>query len=317
MATNSRGRRFVKVAAVVALPVAGALALSACSGQDSRRIVNLSSGESVIPSASPTPDGVAPVLSGAALHAAETANKKDRAAAKAANTATSGSSAKSGSGWKEDFFDGFNGAGLNGRWWGAYNGKPANDSISVWKSSQVSVSGGLLHMKASNVGGQWLTSGVSAANAGTKKYGKWSIRFRVPQAVGVSWVILLYPAKGWPPEWDLIEDDGGGTNRTKAMSVLHWGSSNTQIQKGLTGDFSNWTTLTAISKPGKATISLNGKTQARFSSSAGVPSIPMWLGMQTQVNRCTSKANACTDSSTPKSIDMQVAWVAHWHATGK
>jgi hypothetical protein len=301
------------VAALVAVPLASALALSACSGQgDDQRIVNLSSGEQLTPSEAPTPGAVSTVVPDPGAAAAAAANTKDQAAA---NGATSKAST-AGTAWKEDFFDGFNGSSLNGRMWGAYNGKPANNTLSVWRPNQVVVSGGMLHMKATNSNGQWLTSGVSAANAGTKKYGRWSIRFRVPKATGVSWVILLYPSKGWPPEWDLIEDDGGGTNRTKAMSVLHWGSSNSQIQKGLTGDFSNWTTLTAISKPGKATISINGKTQARFTSSAGVPSVPMWLGIQTQVNKCTSKSNACVNASTPKSIDMQVAWVAHWYATG-
>jgi hypothetical protein len=313
--SSIRRRRYLKVAAVVALPLASALVLSACSGQDNQRIVNLSSGTgSVTPSESPTPGAVSTVVPDAAAAAA---NAKDEKAAAAANTATSGTSASTAaSAWKMDFFDGFNGTTLNTKLWGTYNGKPANNTVSVWRSSQVSVSGGALHMKVSKVNGQWLTSGISNAVSGTKKYGKWEVKFRVPQGVGISWVILLYPKSGWPPEDDVIEDDGGGTNRTKAMSVMHYGSANNQIQRGLTGTFSNWTTVTAISKPGKATVSINGKTQARFTSTAAVPSVPMWLGIQTQINKCTSKSNACVDASTPTNMDMQVAWVAHYAYTG-
>ncbi len=316
--SSIRRRRYLRVLGVVALPVAGALLLSACSGPTNERIVNLSSGsngaDSVTPSEAPTPSAVATVVSGTAAKAIAAANAKDEKAAEAAaGTSAGGATAahSSGKGWKVDFFDGFNGHSLNRKLWGVYNGTPKHNAISTWKSNMVSVSNGSLWLKTTRVNGKWVTGGVSNAVAGAKKYGKWSIRYRMPAAAGISYVVLLYPSNGgWPPEYDVAEDYDGG-NRQQAMSTLHWGSANNQQHRYLKANFSQWTTVTETSTPGKTTIAVNGKVQVKLSNAAGVPSIPMWMGIQTQVNHCSAASAVCVGASTPDGVAMQVAWVAH------
>jgi hypothetical protein len=328
--SSGYSRRRRRSVAVVTVSVAGVLLLSACGGQDNQaRVVDLSIGGAqssgtgshsgpVTPVDSPTPSAVSTVVARPGKPAPKTHRKAGSSAATTttATSAGTGSSAASGvpaaaPGWKTDFFDGFNGTRLNTADWGAYNGKPSNNSVSTWRSSMVSVSGGALHLKSERVNGQWVTAGVSSANAGAFSYGKWTVRYKVQKAAGIAYVILLYPVHGWPPEYDIAEDGSGG-NRTEAMSTLHWGSSNSQQHAYLKGNFSKWVTVTETSSPGVTTIAVNGKTQVTMHNAYGVPSVPMWMGIQTQVNRCS----ACATASTPSSVGLDVDYVSHQKYVG-
>jgi hypothetical protein len=338
---TARKRRYLRVAAVVAVPVVSALVLSACSasGQDADQMISLHEGGSgssatagagsVTPVDSPTPNAVSTVKAKPAAATARHSRKRHQkpaptgagsgtgtggGAGTTAGTTTAGGTPPSAPGWKTDFFDGFSGSSLNTGKWGVYNGKPSNASVSTWSSSMVSVSGGALHLRSALVGGKWLTAGLSNAKAGTWTYGKWTFRYRVQKAAGVAYVILLYPRSGWPPEYDIVEDGDGG-NRTETMSTLHWGSSNTQEHAYMKADFSQYVTVTETSSPGVTTIALNGKTEVTIHNSAGVPSVPMWMGLQTQVNRCSS-GSVCTNSSTPSSSALDVDYISHQSYVG-
>ena len=213
--------------------------------------------------------------------------------------------------WKMTFSDDFNGSAIDTSKWGVYNGTPKG-GVGRWDKSMTTVSGGMLHLRAQKVNGQWLTAGVSNARAGSQKYGKWAVRFRIASANGIGYALLLYPGNGgWPPEVDFAEDGGGA--RQSSMATLHWAPGNQQVHNTLKVDNTSWHTMGAIITPSYTQYTLDGVVWASVTGHA--PTEPMWLGMQTQVKTCQAQySGSCMSSVMPSKVDLDVDWVGRWTA---
>ena len=117
-------------------------------------------------------------------------------------------------GWRQVFSDDFTGNSLDSCWF-PYNGVIPSSPTSMWAPSHVSVSGGeavLSTYQDPAFGGTWTAGGISSAPCLSQEYGKYEVRFRMDQAPGVKYAILLWPStEPWPcgGEIDFGEDQGG------------------------------------------------------------------------------------------------------------
>jgi beta-glucanase (GH16 family) len=257
---------------------------------------------SLTPSSAPASSPPRPATSPPST--ASTTRPTTRRPSKPARTSTSGTGT---AGWTRTFYDDFSGATLNTSVWGRYTGKPKNDSVSTWEPGQVFLRDGKLVLRSSYRNGKWITGGLG--QEGSQQYGKWEVRYRMPKGTGVHYVSLLYPTGGgWPPEIDFAEDTGSGA--TKIMGVTHWGSTNHQIIKTKTADFSQWHTAGVILEPAKVSYLLDGRVWATVTGAEKSPSESMWLGIQTQVNNCNG--TPCTHAGTPHTVDLEIDWVARY-----
>jgi hypothetical protein len=218
-------------------------------------------------------------------------------------------------GWRMVFSDDFTGSSLNQRAWGAYQGQPGGDKGGWWDPSHVVVKNGVLnlesyvdpaHANPANRTG-YVSGGVSSAPGLRQAFGKYLVRFRIDKGDGIAGVLLLWPSNDvWPPEIDFGEDGGG--NRTRTTATLHYGTSDDQIARSVSADFSQWHTLGVEWTAGQLTFTLDGAPWATIASSE-VPSENMEMDLQTQAGTCGDQINPCPDASTPAMVDMQVDWV--------
>jgi hypothetical protein len=217
-------------------------------------------------------------------------------------------------GWKVSFADDFTAGGLDLSRWGRYEGRPGGaPPTAVWERGNVAVRDGKLLLKGRQVGGRWVTAGVSMARAGSRTYGRWDVRFRIQRGNGVGYAILLYPADGgWPPEIDIAEDGGG--RRTGTQASLHWGRDNQQLHRSVSADFTGWHTVGVIWEPGRLRYLLDDREWGRVDS-PNVPDQPMWLGLQTQQADCEARYRNCPLPGATPAVDMEVDWVVRSERT--
>ena len=188
-----------------------------------------------------------------------------------------------------------------------YLGQPGGDPAGWWDPSHVAIQNGTLVLSGHEQNGVFVTGGISFWQHAFR-YGTAEVRMRVDRGDGIAAIALLWPATNtWPPEVDFYEDAGG--NRASTSATLHYGLTNEQIQRGLSGvDFSQWHTLGVQWLPGHLTYYLDGKAWASVASSA-VPNIPMTLDLQTQAVPASPWSTG-VDATTPPEVDMHVDWVA-------
>jgi glycosyl hydrolase family 16 len=215
-------------------------------------------------------------------------------------------------GWRQVFSDDFEGSGLDTAKWTAYSGQPGGDKAGWWAPSHVVVGDCGLTLKSyrdpAARAGVFVSGGIGMHLRQT--FGKYLVRMRVDHGDGISAIALLWPAQDlWPPEVDFYEDGGGARNETSA--TLHCGQDHHDdctVQRSLSGyDFSRWHTVGVEWTSGKLVYTIDGTAWATITGS-DVPSIPMWLAIQTQSLECSEYAT-CVTASTPPEVDMQVAWV--------
>ena len=214
--------------------------------------------------------------------------------------------------WKLRVAEDFTGTDLPAGW-GAYSGQPGGQPNGLWKESHAVVRNGVLTLAGYQDGAKFVTAGVMAygANVGKQTYGKYEVRFRMAQGHGVKYAVLLWPeSERWPIDGEIDFAEDGGTDRRGTTATLHYGADNSQVQKDLTGDFSQWNTLGVEWSPGKLVYTLNGRPWSTVTG-AMVPHTPMNLALQTEANTCGTWAGAtCPDRTTPAHVDMQVDWTA-------
>jgi beta-glucanase (GH16 family) len=127
---------------------------------------------------------------------------------------------------------------------------------------------------------------------------------------GVSVVALLWPSGNqWPPEIDFAENGGESNARNYVTATLHYGGDNSQIQRTLGGDFTQWHVLGVEWTPGTLVYTIDGRRWAVVKTGA-VPSQRMEMDLQTQAGTCGDSSAPCPDSSTPARVDAQISWVA-------
>jgi beta-glucanase (GH16 family) len=127
---------------------------------------------------------------------------------------------------------------------------------------------------------------------------------------GVGYAILLWPSTGtWPTAGEIDFAEDGGGNRQATTATLHYGATDSKIQRNVNADFSQWHTLGVEWSPNKLVYTLDGTTWATVNSTA-VPKGPMELDIQSQTGTCGDPNRPCPNASTPKRVNMQVDWVA-------
>ena len=75
-----------------------------------------------------------------------------------------------------------------------------------------------------------------------------------------------------------------------------------------------WHTYGVVLRNRTITYTIDNKPWATFTS-AGVPTIPMWFGMQTGAKDCSRSTRECVNALTPVASSIYIDWVAHWSAT--
>jgi beta-glucanase (GH16 family) len=215
-------------------------------------------------------------------------------------------------GWKQIFTDDFTASTL-GPLWGKYDGRPGGDPYGTWAPAQVSTTGGLLRLSASQTNGVWTTGGVALPSV-DQTYGKWLVRMRVDKSDAMTYAALLWPtAPVWPPEIDFAEDGGGVRDATTA--TFHYGANNSQIQREAYGDFSQWHTVGVEWRPGSITYTVDGVAYGSVTSSQ-VPAQNMWMAIQTQAGGCEKDQVQCPVAGTPAVSHLDVDWVAIYSLAG-
>jgi hypothetical protein len=220
-------------------------------------------------------------------------------------------------GWYQTFTDDFVGNSLNDQWF-RYSGGPSGDNGGWFMPSHVSVGGGILTVKGAKEqtprGVLYATGGVSNHNVFSQKYGRFDVRFRMDRGVGIAYAILLWPTSGkWPPELDIIEDNG--RDRQSTSATMHYDPDDKKIQRQTRADFTQWHTATLEWTPGHLVYRLDGKVWATIDSSR-VPDEPMDLALQTQAWGCGGTWEACPNSTTPPEVNLQIDWVSLYGWTG-
>ena len=143
-------------------------------------------------------------------------------------------------------------------------------SKSCLAPGHTSVTGGMLVVKAykdpAAVAAQGCTGSANDIVTGGVKmnlsqtYGKYEVRMRVDNGLGVSVVALLWPtAETWPPEIDFTEDNGAAP-RTQDTATEHWGTATNprQINNTLTVNLTQWHTVGVEWSPGKIVYTMDG-----------------------------------------------------------
>jgi Glycosyl hydrolases family 16 len=217
-------------------------------------------------------------------------------------------------GWRLTYSTDFPGNSLPSGWL-AYNGEPGGDPAGNWVPSNVSVSGGAMHLMATSSGQAGLQF-----YGNPQTYGMYLVRMKGDSEPGLSInnLAILWPAQQgvWPPEVDFYQDLGG--SRQSFSASLHAGpdgnggccviASPTQDSNGTA-----WHTYGVQWTPSAITYTIDGRvwasvSRSSLSSPAQWPTIPMNLTLQSQ-NQDSAQPNGTIET-------MTVAWVAEYAMNG-
>jgi beta-glucanase (GH16 family) len=225
-------------------------------------------------------------------------------------------------GWNEVFADDFTGNSVGGQWM-KYWGVPGGDSGGFFDPAHDSVSNGELTISgyqdaaddAYDAGAStYVTGGVSTLHAFSQTYGKYLVRFRMDAGQGVAFAIMLWPETNtWPPEIDFAEDNG--SDRQMNTATLHYGADNTQVERTVGVNLTQWHTMGVEWTSDKLVYTLDGHPWATVDS-PNVPDVPMEFAIQTQGWACgLSNWEQCPNSSTPSVVGLHVDWVVAYAPT--
>ena len=208
--------------------------------------------------------------------------------------------------WRAVFSGSFNG-GYSKKIWTRYTGVPRCCAATHWSPSHVAASRGILHIQNYAQNGKWVSGGVSMGRSLNQTYGKWSVRFRMAQGMGVGMCIGLWPKQGWPPEIDFAEESSVYGNRHVETGTFHHGAQNLQNHARVGGDFSRWHVMTVVWTPGRITYLKDGKRWHTITGST-VPHQPMHLIMQTHVGS-NGVSGLMPSAASNRHVDLEVDWV--------
>ena len=245
------------------------------------------------------------------------AAKKPKASPSASPSRPASTGDNSGSAWPSSVAGGqltystdFQGDSLPSGWY-AYNGEPGGDPDGNWVSSNVSVSGGAMHLMATPS-----AQGGVQFYGNPQTYGTYLVRMKGDYEPGLSInnLAILWPAQQgvWPPEVDFFQDLGG--SRQSFSASLHPGPDGNGgcCVIGSPNQDSNgtaWHTYGVQWTPSSITYTIDGRvwgsvSSSSLSSGAQWPTIPMNLTLQSQ-NQDSAQPNGTIET-------MTVAWVAEY-----
>lgn len=194
--------------------------------------------------------------------------------------------------------------------WFAFTGTPGGDPGAQWAASHVSVTKGMLLLRAYRdpaYGDEWVTGGVCQCRV-SRTYGAYFVRSRVT-GPGPTQVEMLWPTdNSWPPEVDFSES-WGDLNQIQATNHYDKHNPTSATIALLYVNLTKWHTFGLVWSPTQLTYIVDGKAWAKFKLRGTIPSVPMTLDL-TQQTWCSAKW-ACPT----KPENMQVDWVAEygWH----
>ncbi|MFY9926675.1 MAG: glycoside hydrolase family 16 protein [Streptosporangiaceae bacterium] len=240
-------------------------------------------------------------------HAAETATASPSGAV---GTGDGSSWPSSVPGWRLTYSTDFPGSSLPSGW-GAYAGEPGGDSFGNWEQSNVTVSGGALHLLATPS-----AQGGVSFYGNPQTYGMYLVRMKGDDEPGLSInnIAILWPAQQgvWPPEVDFYEDSGG--TRQSFSASLHAGTSGDSgccivHSSSPANNGTAWHTYGVQWTPSSITYTIDGRvwgsvSRSSLSSPAQWPAIPMNLTLQSQ-NQASAQPGGTIET-------MTVAWVAEY-----
>src|SRR5256714_611990 len=125
-------------------------------------------------------------------------------------------------GWYQTFTDDFVGDSLNNQWF-RYSGGPSGDNGGWFLPSHVSVGGGILTGKGAKEqtprGLLYATGWEFNHNGFSQRDGRVDVRFRMDRGGGIGYAVPLWAtSQKWPPELDIIEDNGRDRQSTSATA---------------------------------------------------------------------------------------------------
>jgi Glycosyl hydrolases family 16 len=233
----------------------------------------------------------------------------------AGSTGSDGSSPPgSGAGWRLTYSTDFPGNSLPSGWL-AYNGEPGGDPDGNWEPSNVSVSGGAMHLMATSS-----AQGGVQFYGNPQTYGMYLVRMKGDYEPGLSInnLAILWPSQQgvWPPEVDFFQDAGGSRqNFSASLHVGPDGNGGCCVMASPTQDSSGtaWHTYGVQWTPNAMTYTIDGRvwasvSRSSLSSPAQWPTIPMNLTLQSQ-NQDSAQPSGTIET-------MTVAWVAEYAMNG-
>ncbi|RRD48972.1 family 16 glycosylhydrolase [Arachnia propionica] len=223
-------------------------------------------------------------------------------------------------GWRIDYFEGFDRSVEEIGWerygWG--NPPVGHGAMGFRSMDNVFTSGGELLVRTKYENGQWSAGGVSTKHVFAASRGRWEVRARFPQGVGIGYVFLLWPKdEGWPPEIDFAE---GRVNGPEIMGVYHWDPDNKQEHRFFDNPtMSDWHTYGVIVEDNRIIFTFDGEEWGRIEKE-GITDKEMFFGVQTGAMdpngseaRYETVPNGVPGPQTPALTDIQIDWVAHYH----
>jgi Glycosyl hydrolases family 16 len=215
-------------------------------------------------------------------------------------------------GWRQVLADDFPGTTLQ-YGWGKYSGDIPSWEGGVWDPAHVVVRDGKLILQGYEDDGVWKTGGVMNWVQAETLYGRYEVRFRMDRANGVKYCVLLWPKSNiWPGDGEIdFAEDGGGDRSGLTATLIYSldGTSRSQIQRYLAGEFSEWHTLGVEWGPGRLVYIVDGSSWSTVET-PNTPSKPMRLAIQTETGTCQNVSwQTCRDATTPALVNMEVDWV--------
>lgn len=214
------------------------------------------------------------------------------------------------SGWRETFFDGFDGWHLDRAAWPVLFGGGSTNGAYTWSPSAVLPDGtGNLLVRNQITDSGWVAGGVNQGwNA--QQYGRYEVHARMEPGWGTAFVIGLWPADGeYPPEVDMIETPT--PDRQIGYSVVHWEDEtgdNDAVVYRFEHDSTRWHTYTLDWLPDRLTLYIDGREM--WTQTHNVPDEPMTLNLTGHVGREGENWTwGAPNASTPPIVNMQVDWV--------
>jgi beta-glucanase (GH16 family) len=205
---------------------------------------------------------------------------------------------------KRVYYTQFNSA-LKKHTWTKYTGTPSCCKTSSWSPSQVVVQHGALRIRTSLMSGKWVSGGVSMANIVNQKYGRWTIRFRMPKGVGTGMDVALRPnGNGTVVDW-AEQSSIYGASRNTETATLHY--SGGRVHAKVSGKFNQWHTMRIDWTPTHISVFKDGKRWAYYTKN--LPTEPMHLVMQTNTGT-NGFSGVDPNGSTPHRVALQVDYVS-------
>ena len=172
-------------------------------------------------------------------------------------------------------------------------GKNGPKGPHCWWDRNVTVGGGIATLKVvpGNLCDGYSAAGMCACPVATQAYGKFEVRMKA--TVGNSKItFLMWGAADWPPEIDFAEFpiDGEGLLRQRYNQTLHYSSQNQMIHDYNEADMTSWHTVGLQWSPGLISYTLDGKVTDTVTEH--VPTVKMWLGLQTDEYFCCGRKRA-------------------------